>query len=333
MWPQAISRRSARPATTRGPRRGLRVRRPTWNQVSKSGGALGGDAARGRPHLRPRAARDQPRALRRREVVPHRLRLRRQELADHQLPAVAPSALGVQVRPLVRGQLGRASRARGRTATSVRRAQSTRRPSDPRPAPVEIECKVLILAAGRDGRRRRSCMRSQQRTLPVALAPASASTSASTATTSPRSSTTRSKVRERARPARLRRLPQGQADHDDELRLLGRARAATRYDGTRFTSRRSSSRRSPTSSTTTAAAPAGEPVLVGPARRSGRSRLGQPHRAPGDGRGHPRRRRSSLPPPERRRACSRTPGRSASGSSTTRSPSSRSACARRPTRR
>ena len=140
------------------------------------------------------------------------------------------------------------------------------------------------------------------------------------------------KVRERARPARLRRLPQGQADHDDDLRLLGRAprpplrRHALQPPGDLpVVADELPLRRRPR--------PGGRPVVVGPAEEAGDRELGQPHRAAGDGRGHPRRRVL------RRAARSGGAVRPNAGPvadrarSPTRSPSSRSACARRPTRR
>ncbi len=114
----------------------------------------------------------------------------------------------------------------------------------------------------------------------------SGTTSASTATTSPRRVRPRPRAL-RARPPRLRRVLQGQADHDDELRLVGRP------------SRRGVRRH--------AIHPPGDLPLVadelplrqrpnGPAarpggafRRSRRSPTGQPDRAAGDGRGHARR--------------------------------------------
>ena len=119
----------------------LRVQRPSWNQVVEVGRPVGGDARRGRPHLRPRAAGDRPRALRPREVVPHRLHLRRQELGHHQLPGRRPSSWASRcgpnsevelivaepgaALPLRRHRLGDRQR-RPPTRRASRRARSTR---------------------------------------------------------------------------------------------------------------------------------------------------------------------------------------------------------------
>ena len=152
MWPAGISRRTLDPYYRRA-EHGLRVNRPTWDQVSKSGGLWAATLARGRAHLRPGAARDQPGALRERQVVPHRLHLRREELADHQLPAqrrahgradpaelpgrVGPPVLGAAV-PLHRHGLADGQRGREPVAPAEG-------------ATIEIECKVLVLATGAMG--------------------------------------------------------------------------------------------------------------------------------------------------------------------------------------
>ena len=94
---------------------GLRVRQPSWKQVSKSGGVWAAMLREAGPHLRPGAAGDRLRALRGRQVVLHGLRLRRQELADHQLP-----------------RLGRAPRGRGAAAGAGRtRSRPVERPPVP----------------------------------------------------------------------------------------------------------------------------------------------------------------------------------------------------------
>ena len=65
---------------------GLRVSRPSWDQVSKSGGLWAATlAAAGHSCDRVPLAIDCG-ALRERQVVPHRLHLRREEHGDHQLP-------------------------------------------------------------------------------------------------------------------------------------------------------------------------------------------------------------------------------------------------------
>ena len=97
----------------------------------------------------------------------------------------------------------------GVTATGRGRAES-----------VEIECKALVLVDGRDG----------QRADPHALAQraAGAVRPGRQAPRRQRRPRRRDRVRPEEGPARCsacpgyRRLPQGQADHDDDLRLLGR---------------------------------------------------------------------------------------------------------------
>ena len=287
IWPRALSRQHARPLLR--PRRGGAAGPPALLEGGlEVGRGVGGDAARGRAHLRPRPGRDRLRALRRRQVVLHGLRLRRQELADHQLPALgrAPRGRGAAAGP---GRRGRARRARGPTAGSsaaVAVDPETKQPADPGRDRVQ----------GRDPRRggdgddRRSCC-ARART---AACRASPRTSArhlgvngdhvAAVEVDPK------KARIGARPAGLlRRLPQGQADHDDELRLLGRQA-------------RQPPRRHPLH-------PAGDPPLPAhqlplrrrPDRRPRADLVGAreealdldlvpPHRDPGDGRGDPRRR-------------------------------------------
>ena len=110
--------------------------------------------------------------------------------------------------------------------------------------------------------------------------------------------------------ARLRRLPQGPPDHDDDLRLLGRAarqplrRHALQPPGDLpVDADELPLRRRPR--------PRGRPVVVGPAEEGGHRALGQPDRAAGDGRGHARRDVHARLPHRRRRS-SPTPGRSRS---------------------
>ena len=180
-----------RPLLRAAPRRALRVRQPSWKRGLEVGRRLGGDAARGRAHLRPGPGRDRLRALRRREVVLHGLRLRRQELADHQLPAVGRARAASRS-----GRWSRSTRSRrrapARTAGSSAASRSTRRPSR-RPTPIEIECKVAILAAGAMGTPPILMRSQQQRRAARRSRRTSAATSASTATTSPRSRSTRAR--------------------------------------------------------------------------------------------------------------------------------------------
>ena len=113
MWPKAISRKPLDPYY-RARSAALRVRRPSWKEVSKSGGLWAAtlDAA-GHTCDRVPLAIDFG-ALRRRQVVPHRLHLRREEHGHHQLPGVgrarrragAPQPPG-RARPPLAGQRDR----------------------------------------------------------------------------------------------------------------------------------------------------------------------------------------------------------------------------------
>ena len=168
--------------------RGLRVRRPTWKQVSKSGGLWAAALRRGRAHLRPRAAGDRPGALRGRQVVPHGLHLRRQELADHQLPRRAPRGSACRCGPRQVESVG--SLGAARTATSSRARD---RPDDALSAGGAERDRVQGADPGgrRDGRR--ADPDALARRAAVALEPARAAPGRPTATTSPRSSTTRAR--------------------------------------------------------------------------------------------------------------------------------------------
>ena len=107
-------------------------------------------------------------------------------------------------------------------------------------APVELECKVLVLAAGAMGNAP-MLMRSRP-TLPVAVGPGRPPPRRQ------RRPHRRDRVRPEARSASVlglpgyARLPRRQADHDDDLRLLGRPARATASTARASRSRRSSSR-------------------------------------------------------------------------------------------
>ena len=62
MWPSADQPRDARPLLRARRARRCACSGRRWNQVSKSGGLWAATLRRGRPHLRPRAAGDRPRA-------------------------------------------------------------------------------------------------------------------------------------------------------------------------------------------------------------------------------------------------------------------------------
>ena len=235
MWPRAdlAARRSTR--TTRAPSAALRVARPTWKQVSKSGGLWAATLRRGGPHVRPRPAR---RSTSKRCVDAKWCHtgcvFGAKNSLITQLPRRAPSGSASRCGPSIEVAVGPPVQ---RAAVPLRR----QRPRGPAAtATVEIECKVLVLAAGAMGnapilmRSRTTCRRCPSR---------SAATSASTATTSRRSSTTERKVRSVLGLPGYARLPQGQADHDDDLRLLGRPARATSSTARASRSRRSSCRR------------------------------------------------------------------------------------------
>ena len=162
--PRPPARRRARPADVAGgdlararstryyarAERGLRVRPPDVEPGVEVRRAVGGDAARGRATPATACRWRSPRALRRREVVPHRLHLRRQELADHQLPRRGRAA-GVQVRPLHRGAVGAPVLG---AAVPLRRHGRRARPRPEQPSgPSRSSARSLILADRRDGRR------------------------------------------------------------------------------------------------------------------------------------------------------------------------------------
>ena len=259
---RSAARRST--PTTRAPSAGLRVRQPSWKRGLEVGRALGGDAARGRPHLRPRAAGDRLRALRGRQVVLHGLRLRRQELADHQLPRRRPSAPASRSARWSRSTRSRQSSAPPVPLPRPRRRRSTRRRKQP--AGRDRGHRVQ----GADPRRRRDGHAAD----PDALAPERRAARRSRRHLGRHLGVNGDHVaaiefdpKQGPRACSACRgygaVLQGQADHDDELRLLGRqARQRARRHPLHAPGDPPLAS-SPTSSTTTAAAPAGEPSWWG----------------------------------------------------------------------
>jgi choline dehydrogenase-like flavoprotein len=147
MWPKAISRATLDPYYARA-ERGLRVRRPSWDQVSKSGGvwAAACDAAGHTCDRVPLA------------INPHRcvdakwchtgcVFGAKNSLSTNYLPSA--EARGVQVRPHRQVESVRQSSARPyRWIATVSEVDPvTRAPG----ATAEIECKVLVLACGAMG--------------------------------------------------------------------------------------------------------------------------------------------------------------------------------------
>ena len=190
MWPAQISRATLDPYYARV-EAALRVQRPTWNQVAKSGGLWAAtlDNAGHTCDRVPVAIDLEP--LHPGEVVPHGLHLRRQELGDHELPRLG-RADGRAGAAELAGGAGHAEHLAPLPLRGERRPRSTTtaptRRAQPTGNTIEIECKVLILSAGAMGNDAAADALAPGAAEP--LRRRSASTSASTATTSPRSSTT-----------------------------------------------------------------------------------------------------------------------------------------------
>ena len=148
LWPKALSRASLDPFYARA-ERGLRVRRPSWDQVSKSGG-LWAAACHAAGHTCDRV----PLA-----INPHRcvdakwchtgcVFGAKNSLITNYLPSA--EAHGVQVRPLTQVESIRQSSARPyRYVATVSHVDPVSR--QPAGSTTEIECKVLVLACGSMG--------------------------------------------------------------------------------------------------------------------------------------------------------------------------------------
>jgi enediyne biosynthesis protein E9 len=146
MWPAAISRSSLNRCYARV-ERGLRVRRPTWKQVSKSGG-LWAAARRGRLHVRPRAvAISAERCVNAKWCHTGCIFGAKNSLITNYLAAAV--RLGVQIRTLSEVQFVRQSSARPyRCMAGVNTLDAdTKQPA----GSLELECKALVLATGAMG--------------------------------------------------------------------------------------------------------------------------------------------------------------------------------------
>ncbi len=257
---------------------GLQVRRP-----------VGGDPPRRGALLRPRAAGHRPQALRRRQVVPHGLHLRGQEHRADQLPG-RRGAQGRRDPPEPRGRADPPGR-RERRRLPLRRhrrahGQRGRQPDPPARRDVRRDrVQGADHGRGRDGHAAGADA--------IAAEPAEPERPGGPPPGRQRRPHRRPRVRpeedpQRAGPARLRPVPQGQADHDDELRLLGRApRAPARRHALhapgdlplqpdQLPLRRR-------------ARPGRRRLVVGAPEEAGHRELEQPDRAARDGGGHPRR--------------------------------------------
>ena len=219
MWPAAISRASLDRYYARA-EAGLRVRQPSWNEVSKSGGVWAAMLREaGHTCDRVPVAIDFERCVDAKWCYTGCVFGAKNSLITNYLPSA--ERRGVEVRPLVQVERGRAVDRAPVPLARPRRERSTRRPRQAT-GPVEIECKVAILAAGAMGtppilmrsRRTAPCRRSRR-------------TSASHLGVNGDHVAAIEIDPQQGRSAcsacrRLRRVPQGQADHDDELRPLGR---------------------------------------------------------------------------------------------------------------
>ena len=152
MWPRQISRRSLEPYYFRA-ELGLRVNRPSWNQVSKSGGLWAATlAAAGHTCDRVPVAIDPGRCVNAKWCHTGCIFGAKNTLITNYLPSA--EAIGVQVRPNLQVESVRQSSARPYryivTASVMDNegAQPTRAPTG---QTVEIECKVLVLATGAMG--------------------------------------------------------------------------------------------------------------------------------------------------------------------------------------
>jgi choline dehydrogenase-like flavoprotein len=140
MWPAAISRRSLDPYYARA-ERALRVKRPTWNQVSKAGGLWAAALhARGHTCDRVPVAISTSRCVNANWCHTGCIFGAKNSLITNYIPSA--ERLGVQVRPGVEVQSVRQSSARPYryVVSALRDGQS-----------VELECKVLVLASGAMG--------------------------------------------------------------------------------------------------------------------------------------------------------------------------------------
>ena len=152
MWPAQISRRSLEPYYFRA-ELGLRVNRPKWSGVSKSGGLWAATlAAAGHTCDRVPVAIDPRRCVNAKWCHTGCIFGAKNTLNTNYLPSA--QAIGVQVRPNMQVESVRQSQARPYryivTASVMDNegAQPTRAPTG---QSVEIECKVLVLATGAMG--------------------------------------------------------------------------------------------------------------------------------------------------------------------------------------
>ena len=149
MWPAAISRASLDPYYARA-ERGLRVRRPSWAQVSKSGGLWAATLnAAGYSADRVPLAISPQRCVNAKWCHTGCIYGAKNSLITNYLPSAERN--GVQIRPNVEVESVRQSSARPYRYIVTAQPLDNEGPSPTRAASgpsVEYECKVLVLAAG-----------------------------------------------------------------------------------------------------------------------------------------------------------------------------------------
>ena len=152
MWPSAITRQALNPYYQRA-EQALRVQRPTWSQVAKSGGVWAASlAAAGHTCDRVPQAIDLSRCIQAKWCHTGCIFGAKNSVITNYLSAA--ESLGVEVRPNSQAELVRQSAARPYryvvTASEMDNegAGATRQPSG---TTFDVECKVLILAAGAMG--------------------------------------------------------------------------------------------------------------------------------------------------------------------------------------
>jgi choline dehydrogenase-like flavoprotein len=148
IWPREITRQALNPYYTRA-EQALRVQRPTWNQVAKSGGLWAASlAAAGHTCDRVPQAIDLSRCIQAKWCHTGCIYGAKNSVITNYLSAA--EGLGVEVQPDSQAELVRQSAARPYryvvTASEV--DNTTRQPSG---TTFDVECKVLILAAGAMG--------------------------------------------------------------------------------------------------------------------------------------------------------------------------------------
>jgi enediyne biosynthesis protein E9 len=147
MWPSQISRAALNPYYARA-EQALRVQRPTWNQVSKSGGLWAATlAAAGHTCDRVPQAIDLSRCVQAKWCHTGCIYGAKNSVMTNYLPSA--EQLGVEVRPNSEAELIAPSAARPyRYVVTAAEIGDSRQPSG---QTFEVECKVLILAAGAMG--------------------------------------------------------------------------------------------------------------------------------------------------------------------------------------